>query len=323
MTIKAREEEYNKIKKVIKNFKEEKRSAVLYLCGVPGSGKTYTITKIIDSIQNVYINCNNLKRKTSIYKKIMNNLKCAKNKIKTFLGLLKHLQECKKDHIIILDEIDLLITKSQSILYNLYSLPSYENVNLLLITISNSFNLDLDSKIISRIGNNKISFAPYKSDQLMEILDETVSIPKSKKNNGLSAKEFIARRVGAVSGDARKAIRLFKSCKNYKIEEIEKKIKEKYNFLLNNYLLSLTLYPKIFFICNVNKLNILEAFEKFNDFCRLKSIEEVKFTDFNVLLHRLSDEGMIVIKKQQIQVFYLIEEILAILKNDLIYKKYK
>jgi origin recognition complex subunit 1 len=70
-----------------------------------------------------------------------------------------------KDKILILliDELDALVTMSQAILYNLFEWPSNKDSRLMIVTIANTINLPdkLKPKIASRIGNRRLIYEPY------------------------------------------------------------------------------------------------------------------------------------------------------------------
>ena len=53
--------------------------------------------------------------------------------------------------ILIIDEVDMLITPSENILYEIYGLPYIENANWGLITLCNT--LDIASRVKGRIGS--------------------------------------------------------------------------------------------------------------------------------------------------------------------------
>lgn len=299
MTIKARQAEYDKIKNTIEKYKKMKDSTILYLYGVPGSGKTYTIKAALNSSKYAYINCNNIGTKSKIYSTIQQSLYCNNGKQPfTLLSLVEHLQTCKQPHIIILDEVDLLRTKTQSIFYNIFSLPYYPNSSVLLITVSNSFNLLLDDKILSRIGNNKIMFKTYKSDQLMEIIGDNSKVT-----------EYLTRRVAAISGDARKALALYKKCKNTSVEQTELEIRNKENNLLSMFVHSLTKINKLFLLNYYNEYKINDAYESFNTQLRIQGICEIDFIDFNKMIVFLCDTHLISIKKGTIIYYHIKDEL--------------
>lgn len=65
--------------------------------------------------------------------------------------------------VILIDELDALVTKKQTLLYNLFDWPCHQNSRLLIISIANTMDLPerLQPKIQSRIGNNRLVYEPY------------------------------------------------------------------------------------------------------------------------------------------------------------------
>ena len=78
----------------------------------------------------------------------------------------------QKMRVLLVDELDALITPKQTLLYNLFEWPCNSNSNLLVISIANTMDLPerLQSKIQSRIGNERLVYEPYTSDQIQLIL---------------------------------------------------------------------------------------------------------------------------------------------------------
>jgi len=108
--------------------------------------------------------------------------------------------------VILIDELDGLLTKRQTLLYNLFDWPCYQNSKLLVVAISNTMDLPerMNPKISSRIGNNRLVYLPYNLDQIRTILQsrlqefQSIFEPKSL--------EFIARKISAYSGDIRRSL---------------------------------------------------------------------------------------------------------------------
>jgi len=74
--------------------------------------------------------------------------------------------------VLVVDEIDYLINRNQSVLYNLVDWPSQKGSRLLTIGLSNTFDLpeQLFSKIRSRMGLTRIAFAPYDRHDIYAIV---------------------------------------------------------------------------------------------------------------------------------------------------------
>lgn len=71
--------------------------------------------------------------------------------------------------VVLIDELDALMTNKQALLYNLFDWPCHPHSNLLLISIANTMDLPerLQTKIRSRIGSNRLTYKPYSSAQII------------------------------------------------------------------------------------------------------------------------------------------------------------
>ena len=113
-------------------------------------------------------------------------------------------------YIILLDELDMLITKKQTLLYNLFNWPSYDNSRLIIIGIANMMDLPerFLSKIRSRMSENRLVYKPYNSTQIQEILQSRLSQDAMVfKPDGL---RYIAEKISSTSGDIRRALQVSK-----------------------------------------------------------------------------------------------------------------
>lgn len=112
--------------------------------------------------------------------------------------------------VLLLDEIDQLVTEKQTVLYNLFDWPkrSFEGGNcrkLIVVGISNTINLPtrLKPSVRSRIAKFRCNFAAYKGEVLEQIL--TAKVKADYEIFSSSAIKFISKKVGNGSGDVRKA----------------------------------------------------------------------------------------------------------------------
>lgn len=101
----------------------------------------------------------------------------------------------------------MLCTKKQDVLYNLFDWPYKKNSKWIVVAIANAMNLpeQVMSKISSRLGLSRMNFQPYTHIELEEIVRlrlEELSVFES------DAITFAARKVAAVSGDARRALEI-------------------------------------------------------------------------------------------------------------------
>ncbi len=79
--------------------------------------------------------------------------------------------------VLLVDELDHLVTRKQTVLYNIFDWPTRPQSNLIVIGIANTMDLDerLLKRIASRLGLRKIQFRPYSKEQLVSIIKVTAS----------------------------------------------------------------------------------------------------------------------------------------------------
>ncbi|GAB4856046.1 Origin of replication complex subunit 1B [Ancistrocladus abbreviatus] len=199
----------------------------LYINGVPGTGKTMSVLSVMRNLRSevdagsikpyYFIEINGLKLASpeNIYRAIYEALSGHRVSWKKALQLLnERFSEGKqlgngenKPCVLLIDELDLLVTRNQSVLYNILDWPTKPNSKLVVIGIANTMDLPekLLPRISSRMGIQRICFRPYDCQQLKEII---LSRLKGIDAFDDQAVEFAARKVAAVSGDARRALEI-------------------------------------------------------------------------------------------------------------------
>lgn len=108
--------------------------------------------------------------------------------------------------VVLVDELDLLWNRKQSVLYNIFEWPNNPQAKLVILAIANTMDLPervMINRVASRIGLTRLTFSPYTHDQLKEIVSARLS--------GLTvfdkdAIQLVARKVASLSGDARRAL---------------------------------------------------------------------------------------------------------------------
>lgn len=110
----------------------------------------------------------------------------------------------------VLDEIDQLDSKKQSVLYTIFEWPLKPTNKIVLIGIANA--LDFTDRTLPRLQSHLsikpklMYFAPYTKQQIIEIFNERL------KSSGVTdifppaALQMLAAKVSAVSGDVRRAL---------------------------------------------------------------------------------------------------------------------
>ena len=294
----------------------------LYIAGMPGTGKTACVKTVINIIESEYNKNNksvykkNSRKKllppftklflcgtdfpiiSNVYKTIYKFIfslerkgkpanKCINLLDKFFANRnnynIAKLNDPSNSHIIIvIDEIDFLINRNQTLLYNIFNWTTYEGAKLIVISISNTLDLPnrLTPKIRSRMGNNKIMFKPYNKDELITII-------KSKgiefENFTKDAIKLSCMKIAAINGDLRRIIQILtrakeiynldnKKTKNKLIDKnyILKACEELFNSKLTKIIKSLQISEKII-ICSIlsrikdindNKIKLADLYDK-------------------------------------------------------------
>lgn len=101
-----------------------------------------------------------------------------------------------------------MITKKQEVVYNFFNWPHVAHSRLIVLAIANTMDLPerhLSAKIRSRMGTERIVFAPYNWQQLEQIVCSRLGSLKAETFES-PAIALIAKRVAGAAGDARRAL---------------------------------------------------------------------------------------------------------------------
>ncbi|KAJ5072045.1 origin recognition complex subunit 1 [Anaeramoeba ignava] len=327
-TLPCRESEMKQIYSFIKkSVGENLDGRCLYISGMPGTGKTATVHEATTRLQKkskfpkfllIQINAAKLQTPqhlyTTLYEKIKNKkipLTKAPDALANFFGS-KNQKEKKQYMILIIDELDLLVTRNQKVVYNLFDWPRIKNSRLSVIGISNTMDLPekLLPKIQSRLGLVHVSFQPYSREQITQIVSSRLA---SLNIFSPDAIELGSRKIAAVSGDARRALEVFRRA--IEIAQMDQKdqvlmchvSKAIQEMLVSGYVLAiqnLSLHEKIAISSIVKELNVnggvfVETsilFQRYLGFCRLYQIESVLIPSFAIILNNLSNSRLILIE---------------------------
>jgi len=198
------------------------KAGSMYVSGAPGTGKTATLTHLLNSknfkYKAVFINCMVLKSSIAIYREVAKQLN-PKTTPKTEKDALKVIETAitttKEMILLVLDEVDQLESKDQAVLYTIFEWPALQGSKLALVGIANS--LDLTDRILPRLQVKEaykptlLHYPPYTKNQIIEIL--TARLSEGAKNSEGStpvitprAIAFLAGKISSLSGDLRKAL---------------------------------------------------------------------------------------------------------------------
>lgn len=218
----CREEEFNNIFTFLEGKLMDKCGGCIYISGVPGTGKTATVNEVIrclkrsvtkgklDDFDFIEINGMKLTEPRQAYVQILKQLSgntCTWEK--AYHDLEKRFTNTNSKRpmtLLLVDELDLLCTKRQDVVYNLLDWPTKSSAKLVVITIANTMDLPervLMGRVTSRLGLTRLTFQPYNHKQLQEIVITRLRDTDAFRSEAI---QLVARKVSAVSGDARRAL---------------------------------------------------------------------------------------------------------------------
>jgi len=216
----CRDEQVDIMSKWLDKHLVEGKSGSMYVSGAPGTGKTATLTHLLNTktveYKSIFINCMVLKSSIAIYREVAKQL-APKQTPKTEKDALKVIEtaitSAKKMTLLVLDEVDQLDSKNQSVLYTVFEWPALQSSTLALVGIANS--LDLTDRVLPRLQVSPaykptlLHYPPYTKLQIIEILSARL---KEGGETGVHpvitprAIAYLAGKISSLSGDLRKAL---------------------------------------------------------------------------------------------------------------------
>ncbi|XP_069386181.1 cell division control protein 6 homolog [Paralichthys olivaceus] len=209
----SRESERATIRSFLEETLLQNLPGSLYISGAPGTGKTACLNCVLhemkaelSSVQTVVVNCMSLRSSHAIFPLLADKLKASGGQS----GLQRLLTAPGPTVLLVLDEMDQLDSKAQDVLYTIFEWPYLPGSRLCLVGIANA--LDLTDRILPRLQARPrcrpqlLHFPPYSRQELAAIVQDRLTQASADGILDASAVQFCARKVSAVSGDARKAL---------------------------------------------------------------------------------------------------------------------
>ncbi|KAF4518233.1 hypothetical protein B566_EDAN006914 [Ephemera danica] len=218
----GREIEMTSISSFVQRKFEEASGGCMYISGVPGTGKTASVSQVILQLQKMVeegelpefklVKASGMEltqplQLFSLMARELLDLKLSPSLAQTKLtSYFANRDKNRPPTLLIIDELDMLCTRRQDVVYSVFDWPSQTHARLTVLAIANTMDLPerlLKGRVTSRLGLTRLSFKPYTFDQLQKIV--MVKLSEAKKFDK-DALQLVARKVASVSGDARRAM---------------------------------------------------------------------------------------------------------------------
>lgn len=223
-TLPCREEEFSTVYSHLEAAITDGSGSCIYISGTPGTGKTATVREVVAQLNAsvlaeelddfIFVEINGMKVTDphQSYSLLWEALRGDRVSPSHALELLEHEFSAPSPRrvpcVVLMDELDQLVTKNQSVMYNFFNWPSLRHSRLIVLAVANTMDLPertLSNKISSRLGLTRITFPGYTHEQLITIIrSRLANVPGNIVHP--DAIQFASRKVAAVSGDARRAL---------------------------------------------------------------------------------------------------------------------
>jgi origin recognition complex subunit 1 len=220
----CRESEFSLVYSHLEAAITDGSGACIYISGTPGTGKTATVREVVSRLDDavrsdelddfIFVEINGMKITDphQSYSLLWEALRGQRVSPSQALDLLErefnNPSPRRVPCVVLMDELDQLVTKNQSVMYNFFNWPGLRHSRLIVLAVANTMDLPertLSNKISSRLGLTRITFSGYNHEQLMKIIQSRLEgVPGNIVEP--DAVQFASRKVAAVSGDARRAL---------------------------------------------------------------------------------------------------------------------
>ncbi|KAI0103168.1 cell division control protein [Nemania sp. FL0031] len=238
----GRDDERQHLTTYLQRCKTSTPSGCIYVSGPPGTGKSAMVNEVTQnlvdstSIKKAYVNCMSIKSSRDLYETLLEQLSgpsdLTEGDAPTVLEkLLMPRKKSKNVYLIILDEIDHILTLDLESLYKVFEWSMQKTSRLMLVGIANA--LDLTDRFLPRLKSRNLKpellpFLPYSAVQIKTIITSRLKslVPQDSSLPFFhpAAIELCSRKVSSQTGDLRKA---FEICRRA-IDLVEMETKQKH-----------------------------------------------------------------------------------------------
>ncbi|KAL8819249.1 MAG: hypothetical protein Q9223_002280 [Gallowayella weberi] len=225
----GRDAERSELKAFVQEGISRRSGRCLYVSGPPGTGKSALVGEVCQEfahgleLRKAYINCMSVKASGDVHEILANDLfdGCEGSFFEQSANLQTRLAPSNKSacpiYLVVLDEIDHLLSLDLEILYTLFDSALRRTSRLILIGIANA--LDLTDRFLPRLKARNLKpqflpFLPYTAPQVASVI--TAKLRALAPNNEGDQKDYVpfvhptavqfcAKKVASQTGDLRKA----------------------------------------------------------------------------------------------------------------------
>ncbi|NXM75667.1 ORC1 protein, partial [Serilophus lunatus] len=320
----CREEEFQDIYNFVESKLIDGTGGCMYISGVPGTGKTATVHEVIHCLQQaaendelpsfqfVEINGMKLTDPHQAYVQILELLTGQKVTATHAAVLLAKLFSTpgpkRKTTVLIVDELDLLWTRKQNVMYNLFDWPTQKHSKLIILAIANTMDLPeriMMNRVSSRLGLTRMSFQPYTYKQLQQIISSRLKGVKAFEEDAI---QLVSRKVAALSGDARRCLdicrRATEICESdrqkrapeiVRMAHVTEAIGEMFSSPYINAIRNASLHEQIFLKAilaefrraGVEEATVQQVYHQHVALCRIEGIQSPTVSDIMAICSRL------------------------------------
>ncbi|KAI1660277.1 cell division control protein Cdc6 [Daldinia decipiens] len=238
----GRDDERSQLKEFLQRCSKPNPSGCIYVSGPPGTGKSAMINEVTQelvetkTVKKAYINCMSIKSSKDLYGTLIDQI-CDETDIiegdaaTTVEKLFIPRKKTANVYLVVLDEIDHILTLDLESLYRLFEWSMQKSSRLVLIGIANA--LDLTDRFLPRLKSRNLKpellpFLPYSAAQIKSIITTRLKslVPEGSPLPFIhpAAIELCSRKVSSQTGDLRKA---FEICRRA-LDLVEAETKQKH-----------------------------------------------------------------------------------------------